>query len=51
MIKKSSYSSKQSDIMLKQTYLDVVMAIDEACIKQSMLVKELIENKINKGDL
>ena len=50
MIKKSSYSSKLSD-MLKQTYLDVVMAIDEACIKQPMLVKELIENKINKGDL
>ena len=37
--------------MLKQTYLDVVMAIDEAGIKQSMLVKELIENKINKSDL
>lgn len=37
--------------MLKQTYLDVVMAINKACIKQSMLVKELIENKINESDL
>ena len=32
-------------------YLDVVIATDKASIKESMLVKELIENKINKRDL
>ena len=39
------------NVSILQAYLDVVIAIDKACIKQSVLVKELVENKINKSDL
>ena len=32
-------------------YLDVVTSIEKAGIKETMLVKELVKNKVNKSDL